>query len=76
MDGPCIDVMVWCTGIVKRKLRNTGWTGVGFEFDDTGSNNGSVSTTTNIDGGVAMPPSVHANGQGAGGAGRGASKVC
>jgi len=50
MDGPCIDVMVWCTGIVKRKLRNMGWTGVSFEFDDAATNNGSVSSTTNIDG--------------------------
>ena len=53
----------------QRYLQTTGIHG--FNFDDTASNNGSVSTTANIDGGVAIPPSVHANGQGAGGAGTG-----
>jgi len=32
----------------------------GFDFDDTTSNNGSVNTTANVEGGVAMPPSAHA----------------
>jgi len=45
----------------------------GFDFDDTASNNGSVNTTTNVEGGIAIPQSVHANGQGAGGAGSGGS---
>jgi hypothetical protein len=45
----------------------------GFDFDDTASNSGSVSTTANIEGGVAIPQSVRANGQGAGGAGSGGS---
>ena len=27
-DGPCTDVMVWCTGIVKRKVWTQGWSGM------------------------------------------------
>jgi len=45
----------------------------GFDFDDTTSNNGSASTAANVEGGVAIPQSVHANGQGAGGACSGGS---
>jgi len=26
--GPCTNVMVWCTGIMKRNVRTKGWTGV------------------------------------------------
>ena len=47
----------------------------GFDFDDTTSNNGSVNTTANVEGGVAIPPSAHASGQGvcSGGIGSGRS---
>ena len=27
-DGPCTDVMVWCTGSVKRKVWTKGWSGM------------------------------------------------
>jgi len=27
-EGPCTNVMVWCTGITKRNVRTKGWTGV------------------------------------------------
>ena len=36
----------------------------GFDFDDATSNNGSVNTTANVEGGVAIPQSVYASGQG------------
>jgi len=45
----------------------------GFEFDDATNNNGGANTTSNTEGGVAIPQSVRANGQGAGGAGSGGS---
>ncbi len=45
----------------------------GFEFDDSANSNGSANSSANIEGGVAIPQSVRANGQGAGGAGSGGS---